>query len=77
VVNFTRAGGRHPSHATTGGLVLLAHANVELQDSFLSSTLGAYTCYTPTDPARIRRILAGVRDQGGHDPQPPLQRVLR
>jgi DNA-binding IclR family transcriptional regulator len=65
VPNFTtRIGGRHPLHATTGGLVLLAHANVELQESFLSSTLRAYTRYTPTDPARIRAILAGVRDHG-------------
>ncbi|WP_433289339.1 IclR family transcriptional regulator [Pseudonocardia sp. CA-142604] len=64
VVNFTRAGGRHPLHATTGGLVLLSHADAELQNSFLSSKPRAYTRYTPTDPSRLRRILAGVRDQG-------------
>jgi DNA-binding IclR family transcriptional regulator len=64
LVNFTRAGGRHPLHATTGGLVLLAHADVELQESFLSSALRAYTRFTPTDPLHIRRILARVRDQG-------------
>jgi DNA-binding IclR family transcriptional regulator len=64
VVNYTRAGGRHPLHATTGGLVLLAHADVALQDSFLSSTLRAYTPCTPSDPAEVRRILAGVRDHG-------------
>jgi DNA-binding IclR family transcriptional regulator len=64
VVNFTRAGGRHPLHATTGGLVLLAHASSELQESFLSSTLRAYTPLTPTDPAQVRRILAGIREHG-------------
>jgi DNA-binding IclR family transcriptional regulator len=64
VVNYTRAGGRHPLHATTGGLVVLAHADVELQDSFLSSKLRAYTQYTPTDPAEVRRILASIRDHG-------------
>jgi hypothetical protein len=64
VLNFTLIGGRQPLHCTTGGLVLLAHASAELQESFLSATLRAYTPRTPTDPRGIRRILAGIRDHG-------------
>jgi DNA-binding IclR family transcriptional regulator len=64
VVNFARVGGRLPLHASAGGQVLLAHAGVELQKSFLSMSLRAYTPFTPTDPAQMRRILAGIRDRG-------------
>jgi hypothetical protein len=63
-VGKDHGGGRYPLHATTGGLVLLAHASIELQESFLSSTLRAYTPLTPTDPEHVRRILAGVREHG-------------
>lgn len=64
VLNFTRIGGRQPLHATTGGLVLLAYADLELQESILAASLRSYAENTPTDPARIRRILAGVREYG-------------
>jgi DNA-binding IclR family transcriptional regulator len=64
VVNYTQAGGRHPLHASTGGLVLLAHADTELQNSSLSSTLRAYTQYTPTNSTALRCIIAGVRTRG-------------
>jgi DNA-binding IclR family transcriptional regulator len=64
VVNFTRVGGRLPLHASSGGLVLLAHADADLQESFLSATLRAYTPFTPTEPAQVRRILAEIRDRG-------------
>jgi DNA-binding IclR family transcriptional regulator len=64
VVNFGRVGGRQPLHATTGGLVLLAHADVALQESFLSVSLRSYAENTPTDPTLIRQILAGIRAHG-------------
>jgi DNA-binding IclR family transcriptional regulator len=64
VVNFARVGGRLPLHASAGGLVLLANASAELQESFLAMTLRAYTPFTPTDPAQIRQILAGIRSRG-------------
>jgi DNA-binding IclR family transcriptional regulator len=62
--NFAKVGGRVPLHATSGGLVLLAHADPGLQESFLSATLRAYTPHTPTDPAQVRRTLAAIRDRG-------------
>jgi DNA-binding IclR family transcriptional regulator len=64
VVNFTRVGGRLPLHASSGGLVLLAHAGPELQESFLSTSLRSYAPATPTDPEHVRRILAGIRERG-------------
>ncbi|MCE7004283.1 hypothetical protein LWC34_15775 [Kibdelosporangium philippinense] len=51
-------------HATTGGLIVLAHADQKLQDTFLSVPLREYTPNTPTTPSEIRRILAGVREHG-------------
>ena len=60
----TRVGGRLPVHATGVGLVLLAHAPVEVQDRVLGGSFARYTRYTVTDPRRLRRILAGVRRDG-------------
>ena len=64
VTNVTQVGDRQPLHATTGGLVLLAHASLHIQDSFLSAPMRAYTPNTPTDPAELRRILANIRTRG-------------
>jgi DNA-binding IclR family transcriptional regulator len=60
----TRVGGRLPVHATGVGLVLLAHAPVEVQDRVLAGSLTRYTRHTVTDPRRLRRILADVRRDG-------------
>ncbi len=60
----TRVGGRLPVHATGVGLVLLAHAPVEVQDRVLAASLARYTRHTITDPRRLRRILADVRRDG-------------
>jgi DNA-binding IclR family transcriptional regulator len=60
----TRVGSRLPTHATGVGLVLLAHAPVEVQDDVLAAPLTRYTRYTITDPRRLRRILAEVRRDG-------------
>ena len=60
----TRPGVRLPVHATAVGLVLLAYAPRETQEAVLSSPLTRYTRYTITDPRRVRRILASVRQLG-------------
>ncbi|NJC86180.1 IclR family transcriptional regulator [Planosporangium mesophilum] len=61
---LSRVGGRWPAHATGVGLVLLAHAPTEVQESFLTSPLAAFTRKTIVDPARLRRVLAEVRRTG-------------
>jgi DNA-binding IclR family transcriptional regulator len=61
---LTRPGLRLPVHATAVGMVLLAHASPEKQEEVLSSPLARYTRYTITDPRRLRRILADVRQVG-------------
>jgi DNA-binding IclR family transcriptional regulator len=60
----TRVGSRLPVHATGVGLVLLAHAPIEVQDDVLSGPLARLTRYTITDPRRLRRVLADVRRDG-------------
>jgi DNA-binding IclR family transcriptional regulator len=64
VVNFTRIAGRLPLHASSSGLVLLAHAPGELQEAILASPLKAYTANTVADPARLRSLLADIRKNG-------------
>jgi DNA-binding IclR family transcriptional regulator len=61
VINITRIAGRLPLHASSSGLVLLAHASRELQERVLSGSLRAYTRHTVVDPARLRALLADVR----------------
>jgi DNA-binding IclR family transcriptional regulator len=62
--NITRIAGRLPLHASSSGLVLLAHAPRELQDRVLAGPLGAVSPETVTDPARLRQVLAAVRRDG-------------
>ncbi|SCF22408.1 transcriptional regulator, IclR family [Micromonospora chokoriensis] len=61
---LTRVGGRFALHATGVGLVLLAHAPVEVQEQVLAAPLERYTDMTVTDPRRLRRCLAEVRRVG-------------
>lgn len=61
---LTRVGGRFALTATGVGLVLLAHAPVEVQEEVLGSPIERYTAETVTDPARLRRMLADVRANG-------------
>ena len=61
---ITRVGGRLPLHATGVGLVLLAHADPELQERVLAAPLKRYTAKTICDPAEVRRALADVRRTG-------------
>ncbi|WP_306191457.1 IclR family transcriptional regulator [Streptomyces sp. MK5] len=64
VQNITRIAGRLPIHATSAGLVLLAHSPVELQEEVLARPLRRYTARTVTDPARLRSLLAQIRREG-------------
>src|SRR5882757_10813092 len=58
---LTRVGGRFALTATGVGLVLLAHAPVDVQEEVLGGPIPRFTEYTVTDPARLRELLADVR----------------
>ncbi|MFI9583544.1 IclR family transcriptional regulator [Streptomyces sp. NPDC052236] len=60
----SEVGARWPLHATGVGLVLLAHGAAAVQEQVCAHPLTAFTPYTVTDPARLRRILAEVRRSG-------------
>ncbi|EHR49870.1 transcriptional regulator [Saccharomonospora marina XMU15] len=64
VINLTRIAGRIPLHASSGGLVLLAHADPALQERVIAQPLRALTDETITDPKALRAKLAEVREQG-------------
>jgi IclR family pca regulon transcriptional regulator len=58
-------GSRLPAHATAMGRVLLAGQSDELVAAHLAETrLDPLTHRTTTDPARLRAIVAAVREQG-------------
>ncbi|MFJ3800795.1 IclR family transcriptional regulator [Streptomyces sp. NPDC090088] len=59
-----RVGARWPLHATGVGLALLAHEAPGFQEEYCAGPLAAFTPYTLTDPARLRRSLAEVRRTG-------------
>ncbi|MGY1738285.1 IclR family transcriptional regulator [Geodermatophilus sp. SYSU D00684] len=61
---LTRVGGRFPLPPTGVGLVLLAHAPIEVQERVLAGPLPAHTQHSITDPHRLRRVLAEVRRTG-------------
>ncbi|GAA4670755.1 IclR family transcriptional regulator [Gordonia humi] len=54
---------RHPIHAASSGLVLLAFAPADVQDEFLTKPLRKYTENTITDERTLRRLLAEIRKQ--------------
>jgi DNA-binding IclR family transcriptional regulator len=58
---ITRMGSRLPLHATGVGLVLLAHAPVEVQEQALASPLRTFTHRTISTPRQLREALARVR----------------
>lgn len=64
VINYTRIAGRLPLYASSSGLVLLAHGPADLKERLLAGPLTAYTPSTPATPARLRAVLAEVRQQG-------------
>ncbi|GAA1466235.1 IclR family transcriptional regulator [Microbacterium thalassium] len=62
--NITRVAGRLALHASSSGLVLLAHAPDDVLDRVLTGPLPAISPETVTDPTALRRILAGIREHG-------------
>jgi DNA-binding IclR family transcriptional regulator len=64
VINYTRIAGRLPLHASSSGLVLLAHGPADLRARVLDGHLDRYTPDTPATAARLRAVLAEVRRQG-------------
>ncbi|GHF55559.1 DNA-binding IclR family transcriptional regulator [Amycolatopsis bartoniae] len=61
---MSRAGGRLAAHATGVGLVLLAHAPVDVQEQVLAGPLKTYTPKTIDTADELRRVLADVRRDG-------------
>jgi DNA-binding IclR family transcriptional regulator len=64
VINYTRIAGRLPLHASSSGLVLLAHGSADLRERVLAGPMHRYTPHTPATSARLRAVLADVRQQG-------------
>ncbi|WP_426322386.1 IclR family transcriptional regulator [Microbacterium sp. E-13] len=62
--NITRIAGRLPLHASSSGLVLLAHAPSALRERVLVGPLRAFAPETVTDAASLRRLLSEVRRTG-------------
>ncbi|MGK0716581.1 IclR family transcriptional regulator [Leucobacter sp. W1153] len=64
VSNITRVAGRLPLHASSSGLVLLAHADPALRERVLAGPLGAVGPGTITDARALRRALTEIRRTG-------------
>lgn len=64
VVDISKIAGRLPLHATSSGLILLAHSPAAYQDTILARPLTKYTDTTLTDPSVLRRHLADIRQRG-------------
>ncbi|WP_254716511.1 IclR family transcriptional regulator [Actinomadura sp. WMMB 499] len=64
VVNVTRIAGRLPLHASSAGLILLAHAPAEVQERVVRGPLPAPTRHTIGDERVLRAALAEVRRRG-------------
>ncbi|MFI6875139.1 IclR family transcriptional regulator [Streptomyces sp. NPDC050400] len=64
VINYTRIAGRLPLHASSSGLLLLAHGPAALRERVLSEPLPRYTDNTPSTDTELRSRLAQVRRQG-------------
>lgn len=62
--NATRITGRLPLHASSSGLVLLAHADSRLRERVLAAPLRRVGPGTITDPSRLRRTLDEIRRVG-------------
>lgn len=62
--NITRIAGRLPLHASSSGLVLLAHAPSALRERVLAGPLRSLAPETVTEAARLRRLIAEVRRAG-------------
>lgn len=63
-VNYSRIAGRLPLHASSSGLVLLAHSSQEQQERAIGVPLKVFTDRTVRTGRELRTILADVRRQG-------------
>ncbi|MFJ9565185.1 IclR family transcriptional regulator [Streptomyces fuscichromogenes] len=61
---WVESGDRRPLHACAAGLVLLAHADDDIQNEVCSGPLRAYTSATPAHGAALRPVLAKIRRDG-------------
>ncbi|GAA4566908.1 IclR family transcriptional regulator [Planotetraspora kaengkrachanensis] len=59
-----RTGTRIPLHATGAGLVLLAHAPLDLRQKVLEGSLHRFTTETLVEPDDLRRALSDIRRRG-------------
>ncbi|WP_194396871.1 IclR family transcriptional regulator [Microbacterium atlanticum] len=64
VVNATLIGGRIPLHASSSGLVLLAHADESLAEDVVQAGMRAYTDRTIRTGTDLRAQLRRVREDG-------------
>lgn len=64
VVSATLIGGRIPLHASSVGLVLLAHAPDDVLDQTIAAGLRAYTPFTITTASALRAALRRIRADG-------------
>jgi DNA-binding IclR family transcriptional regulator len=64
VVNATVVGGRLPLHASSSGIVLLAHAPLDTQERYLASEMEQFTARTPHRASAVRSELAAARRDG-------------
>jgi DNA-binding IclR family transcriptional regulator len=62
--NIARIAERLPLHASSAGIVLLAHRPAEQQEQLIAGPLAALTPETITQPEALRRKLAEVRRLG-------------
>lgn len=62
--NITRVAGRLPLHASSSGLILLAHADPAVRDRILSQPLRPVGPGTVTDAATLGRRLREIRRSG-------------
>lgn len=63
VPNYSRVGGRLPLHASSPGLVLLAHSSEAERARYVTSPLERFTSDTVTTPNELDRLVARVRHQ--------------
>jgi DNA-binding IclR family transcriptional regulator len=61
---FTRPGLRFTPHATGVGLVLLAHAEPDVQERYFAARLRTFTAKTIADHRQLRTVLAEIRRKG-------------
>lgn len=64
VSNITRVAGRLPLHASSSGLVLLAHAQPAFRERVLAGPLRPVGPETVTDAGSLRRLLTDIRRTG-------------